>query len=76
VSCQGAFGRIAAYPLANLRAHSGALPLNEFTYELFGDLRKKALETIKEQRDLLIKINAAETTMHNLLKKHNSEKFM
>jgi hypothetical protein len=22
-------GRIAAYPLANLRAHSGALPLNE-----------------------------------------------
>ena len=46
------------------------------TYELFGDLRKKALETIKEQRDLLIKINAAETTMHNLLKKHNSEKFM
>jgi hypothetical protein len=29
VSCQGAFGRIAAYPLANLRAHSGALPLNE-----------------------------------------------
>jgi hypothetical protein len=46
------------------------------TYELFGDLRKKALETIKEQRDILIKINAAETTMHNLLKKHNSEKSM
>ena len=39
------------------------------TYELFADLRKKALETIKEQRDLLLKINAAETTIHNLLKK-------
>ena len=31
MSCSGAFGRIAAYPLANLRAHSGALPLNELT---------------------------------------------
>ena len=46
------------------------------TYELFADLRKKALETIKEQRDILFKINAAETTIHNLLKKHYSEKSM
>jgi hypothetical protein len=34
VSCSGAFGRIAAYPLANLRAHSGALPLNELIISL------------------------------------------
>jgi hypothetical protein len=30
------------------------------TYELFADLRRKALETIKEQRDMLQKINVAE----------------
>ncbi|CAB3987884.1 Hypothetical predicted protein [Paramuricea clavata] len=39
------------------------------TYELFGDLRKKSLDIIKEQREILLKINAAEATMHNLMKK-------
>ena len=39
------------------------------TYELFADVRRKALDTIKEQRDLLQKINAAEYVITNLLKK-------
>jgi hypothetical protein len=29
VSFEGVCGRIAIYPLANLRAHPGALPVNE-----------------------------------------------
>jgi hypothetical protein len=39
------------------------------TYELFADLRRKALETIKEQRDMLQKINPAEAVLTGLLKK-------
>ena len=46
------------------------------TYKLFADLRKKALDTIKEQRDILYKINAAEITMYNLMKKSLNEKSM
>ncbi|CAB4019363.1 Hypothetical predicted protein [Paramuricea clavata] len=39
------------------------------TYEMFAESRKKALETIKEQRDILYKINTAENLLTNLLKK-------
>jgi hypothetical protein len=39
------------------------------TYELFADLRRRALDTIKEQHDMLQKINAAEAVLTGLLKK-------
>jgi hypothetical protein len=42
------------------------------TYELFADARRKALDIIKEQRDMLQKINAAEYVLTTLLKKHSS----
>jgi hypothetical protein len=39
------------------------------TYELFADTRRKELEIIKEQRDILQKVNAAESVLTSLLKK-------
>ena len=39
------------------------------TYEMFADTRKKALEKIKEQRDILFKINNAENLLSSLLNK-------
>jgi hypothetical protein len=36
---------------------------------MFADARKKALEIIKEQRDILYKINMSESYVINLLKK-------
>jgi hypothetical protein len=42
------------------------------TYELFADTRGKALDIIKEQRDVLQKINAAEYVLTSLLKKQSS----
>ena len=39
------------------------------TYEMFADARKKALEIIKKQRDMLYKINVAENVLINALKK-------
>jgi hypothetical protein len=41
------------------------------TYELFADTRRKALEIIKEQRDILQKVNAAESVLTGLLKKQS-----
>ena len=42
------------------------------TYEMFAESRKKALETIKEQRDILYKINVAENLITFLLKNKSS----
>ena len=39
------------------------------TYKLFADLRRKTLETIKEQRDMLQKINAARSRTHRIAEK-------
>ncbi|CAB4044748.1 Hypothetical predicted protein, partial [Paramuricea clavata] len=43
------------------------------TYELFADTRAKALDTIRENRELLEKINAAEFVLTSLLKKQSEE---